>query len=157
LSGATIAAIVPGSSPSDQRSVGRTSQVERKRLHDETVAAADRIAAEAHSKVSRSQATAVGALYVRFSTLFQDSAVDQIRELYEFAVEDKIFVPREYVFFDLGVKSALIVFVNYGGATVFRSLQLSSRKRPLRRQSGHGSYVGAESYRCQKNCIHSKM
>jgi DNA invertase Pin-like site-specific DNA recombinase len=69
-----------------------------------TVAATDRIATEAHAKLPRSKASAVGAIYVRFSTLFQDSAVDQIRELFDYAVANKIFVPREYVFFDLGVR-----------------------------------------------------
>jgi DNA invertase Pin-like site-specific DNA recombinase len=104
LSGVTLAAVVPGSDPLNRRSAGKTSQVERTRLHDSTVAAADRIAAEAHLKLPRTMATTTGAIYVRFSTLFQDSAVDQIRELYEFAVENKIFVPREHVFFDLGVR-----------------------------------------------------
>jgi DNA invertase Pin-like site-specific DNA recombinase len=105
LSGvAAAAAIVPGSPPSAQRPAGKASQAERKRLYDETSAAVDQIAAEAHAKLPRSMATTVGALYARFSTLFQDSAVDQIRELYDFAVDNRIFVPREYVFFDLGVR-----------------------------------------------------
>ena len=104
LSGVTMVAVLPGREASDKRAIGKTSESERTRLHDETIAAADRIAAEAHSKLPRSKAAAIGAIYVRFSTLFQDSAVDQIRELYQFAVENKIFVPREYVFFDLGVR-----------------------------------------------------
>jgi len=104
LSAATVGAVVPGSDPSDGRAAGKTSEAKRKQLHDETMAAADRIAAEAHAKLPRSMATAIGAIYVRFSTLFQDSAPDQIRELFQFAVENKIFVPREYVFFDLGVR-----------------------------------------------------
>jgi DNA invertase Pin-like site-specific DNA recombinase len=99
------AAAVTSDSSLDGRTRSRKdNQAERKRLHEETSAAADRIAAEAHAKVPRPKATAIGAIYVRFSTLFQDSAVDQIRELYQFAVENKIFVPREYVFFDLGVR-----------------------------------------------------
>jgi site-specific DNA recombinase len=98
------AAIVPGSTDSGKRSSGGANNADRKRLQEETAAAADRIAAEAHAAMPRSQAESVGAIYVRFSTLFQDSAVDQIRELYDFAVANKIFVPREYVFFDLGVR-----------------------------------------------------
>jgi site-specific DNA recombinase len=98
------AAIVPGSSASGKRSAGGANNADRKRLQEETAAAADRIAAEAHAAMPRSKAESVGAIYVRFSTLFQDSAVDQIRELYDFAVTNKIFVPREYVFFDLGVR-----------------------------------------------------
>jgi site-specific DNA recombinase len=98
------AAIVPGSFASGQRLAGGANNAERKRLYDETLAAADRIAAEAHAKLPRSKAESIGALYVRFSTLFQDSAIDQIRELYDFAIANKIFVPRENVFFDLGVR-----------------------------------------------------
>ncbi|HUE16655.1 MAG TPA: recombinase family protein [Planctomycetaceae bacterium] len=98
------ATVVSGSAPSGKGRAGKASDAERKRLQDETVAAADRIAAEAHAKLPRSMAEAVGAIYVRFSTLFQDSAADQIRELYDFAVANKIFVPREFVFFDLGVR-----------------------------------------------------
>jgi site-specific DNA recombinase len=98
------AAIIPGSFVSGKRPACGSNNADRKRLQDETVAAADRIAAEAHAKLPRSMAEAVGAIYVRFSTLFQDSAVDQIRELFDFAVDNKIFVPREYVFFDLGVR-----------------------------------------------------
>jgi site-specific DNA recombinase len=98
------AAIVPGSSASGKRSAGGANNADRKRLQEETAAAADRIAAEAHAAMPRSKAESVGAIYVRFSTLFQDSAVDQIRELYDFAVANKIFVPRDYVFFDLGVR-----------------------------------------------------
>jgi hypothetical protein len=103
------AAVVAPASRLDGRPRSREgSQAERERLYEETSAAADRIAAEAHSKLPRPKAAAIGAIYVRFSTLFQDSAVDQIRELYQFAVENKIFVPREYVFFDLGVGDAKI-------------------------------------------------
>jgi len=98
------AAIVPGSFASGKRSAGGANNADRKRLQEETAAAADRIAAEAHAAMPRSQAESVGAIYVRFSTLFQDSAVDQIRELYDFAVANRIFVPRENVFFDLGVR-----------------------------------------------------
>jgi DNA invertase Pin-like site-specific DNA recombinase len=104
LSTATVGAVPSGSDPSDGRAAAKTSEGRRKQLQAETVAAADRIAAEAHLKLPRSMATAIEAIYVRFSTLFQDSAVDQMRELFDFAVENKIFVPREYVFFDLGVR-----------------------------------------------------
>jgi len=97
------ALVIPAKSATDD-AVGKRSAAERKRLHEETVAAVDRIAAEAHAKLPRSMAQSIGAIYARFSTLFQDSAVDQIRELYDFAVANKIFVPREYVFFDLGVR-----------------------------------------------------
>jgi site-specific DNA recombinase len=102
--GMAAAAIVPGSFASGQGSARGANNADRKRLQAETAAAADRISAEAHLAMPCSKAESVGAIYVRFSTLFQDSAVDQIRELYDFAVASKIFVPRDYVFFDLGVR-----------------------------------------------------
>ena len=105
LSGVVGATVIDPGSPAKGNAVRKRSDADRKRLHDETVAAVDRIAAEAHARLPRSMAQTIGAIYARFSTLFQDSAIDQIRELYEFAVADKIFVPREYVFFDLGVRS----------------------------------------------------
>jgi hypothetical protein len=102
--GGLTATVLTADSPGDGRSRSRKeTQEARKRLHEKTSAAADQIAAEAHVKLPRSAAQSIGAIYVRFSTLFQDSAVDQIRALYDFAVENKIFVPREYVYFDLGV------------------------------------------------------
>ena len=103
--GGLTATVLTADSPGDGRSRSRKeTQEARKRLHEKTSAAADQIAAEAHAKLPRSKAQSIGAIYVRFSTFFQDSAVDQIRALYEFALENKIFIPREYVYFDLGVR-----------------------------------------------------
>ncbi|MGE3316984.1 MAG: recombinase family protein, partial [Planctomycetaceae bacterium] len=62
------------------------------------------MAAEAHAKLPRRLAKSIGAIYVRYSTEFQDSAEDQIRALFQFAVANGIFVPREFVYFDLGVR-----------------------------------------------------
>jgi hypothetical protein len=83
-----MATVIPGSNGP----VKKASEIERRRLYEQTVAAADRFAAEAHSKLPRSMAASIGAIYVRYSTATQDSAVDQIRQLYQFAVENKIFV-----------------------------------------------------------------
>jgi site-specific DNA recombinase len=60
--------------------------------------------AEAHARLPRQLAQVVGAIYVRFSTWMQDSAEDQVRTMLEFAVVNGIFVPREHVYFDLGVR-----------------------------------------------------
>jgi len=60
--------------------------------------------AEAHGRLPRQLAQVVGAIYVRFSTWMQDSAEDQVRTMLEFAVANGIFVPREHVYFDLGVR-----------------------------------------------------
>jgi hypothetical protein len=57
-----------------------------------------------HRQLPREAAVCIGAIYVRYSTRFQDSAADQVGALYEFAVREKIFVPIEYVYFDLAVR-----------------------------------------------------
>ena len=101
---AGVASVVSGSDRSGSRQKLQSAEGERARLQQATAQAADRIAAEAHAKLPRSKASSIGAIYVRFSTVFQDSAIDQIRELFEHAVANKIFVPRENVFFDLGVR-----------------------------------------------------
>jgi site-specific DNA recombinase len=54
--------------------------------------------------LSRDQAKAVGAIYARYSSRFQHSIGDQVRSLFEVAVKQSIFVPREYVFCDLAVR-----------------------------------------------------
>jgi hypothetical protein len=104
ISCAGVATVVLGSGPPGNHRSPQSSEAERARLHEATVAATDRIAAEAHAKLPRSKASSIGAIYVRFSTLFQDSAIDQIRELFDYAVKNQVFVPREFVFFDLGVR-----------------------------------------------------
>ena len=104
VGGLTATVLTPGSLRDGRSRSRKEIQEERARLHEKTSTAADQIAADAHTKLPRAMAQSVGAIYVRFSTVFQDSAVDQIRALYEFAVENKIFVPREHVYFDLGVR-----------------------------------------------------
>eukprot|EP00913_Durusdinium_trenchii_P022830 g21434.t1 len=64
----------------------------------------DAIVAEFHAKLPREKATAIGAVYARYSSRFQDSIADQIRTLFEAACEEGIFIPREHVFFDLAVR-----------------------------------------------------
>ena len=43
-------------------------------------------------------------MYLRYSTRFQDSVADQLREILKFARDQKIFVSRTLVFFDLAVR-----------------------------------------------------
>jgi site-specific DNA recombinase len=104
VSCAGVATIISGSGLAASKCATQSSEAERERLHQATVASVDRIAAEAHAKLPHSKASSIGAIYARYSTAFQDSATDQIRELFDFAVKNKIFVPREYVYFDLGVR-----------------------------------------------------
>ena len=64
----------------------------------------DQLLAEFHALLPRSEANQTGGIYARYSTQFQDSIVDQVRSLLEFAVRNRIFVPREFIFIDLAEK-----------------------------------------------------
>src|SRR5206468_3758113 len=57
-----------------------------------------------HAQLTRQQATALGAPYARYSSRYQDSIVDQIRTIFTDAVRKSVFIPLEYVFFDLAVR-----------------------------------------------------
>ena len=82
------------------------AEAERSRLRDEYDREIDRLAAEFHARLPREQAQSVGAIYARYSSRFQDSIADQVRTLFEAAVAERIFVPREFVFFDAAVRGA---------------------------------------------------
>jgi site-specific DNA recombinase len=77
---------------------------ERRARYEETSRAIDKLIAEAHARLPRHLAKCIGAIYVRFSTWMQDSAEDQVRSILAFAIENGIFIPREHVYFDLGVR-----------------------------------------------------
>jgi hypothetical protein len=62
------------------------------------------LVAEFHARLPREQAPDIGAIYVRYSTRFQDSVADQVRALLEMALRERVFVPLEFVFFDLAVR-----------------------------------------------------
>jgi hypothetical protein len=98
-----VAAVVP--SMADGRPRNRSEiNAERRARYEKTSREIDRLVAEAHARLPRQLAQVVGAIYVRFSTWMQDSAEDQVRAMLEFAVANGIFVPREHVYFDLGVR-----------------------------------------------------
>ncbi|MDB5308826.1 MAG: Recombinase [Gemmataceae bacterium] len=61
---------------------------------------------EFHARLPRDQAVALGAAYARYSSRFQDSIVDQFRTIFDDALRKRIFIPIEFVFFDLGVRGA---------------------------------------------------
>ena len=63
----------------------------------------DALVAEMHGRLARDRAASVGCAYARFSTDFQHSVVDQLRGIFERAIPLGIFVPREHVFYDIGV------------------------------------------------------
>ena len=66
----------------------------------------DRLAEEYHARLPRDQATAVGVAYARYSTDKQRSIVDQVRSLYDFAIRERIFIPRDHICFDVAVRGA---------------------------------------------------
>ncbi len=77
---------------------------ERRQLWERTQAEIDAIVKHFHGELPREQAKAIGAVYARYSTRHQDSIADQVRTLFEAAIAQGIFVPRENVFVDLAVK-----------------------------------------------------
>jgi site-specific DNA recombinase len=82
------------------------AEAERSRLRDEYDREIDRLAAEFHARLPREQARSVGAIYARYSSRFQDSIADQVRKLFEYAVAQRIFIPRDFVCFDAAVRGA---------------------------------------------------
>lgn len=77
---------------------------EQQALLDKTTQEIDAIVAEFHARLPREQSQAIGGIYARYSSRFQDSIADQVRSLFEGALERKIFIPRENVFFDLAIR-----------------------------------------------------
>jgi DNA invertase Pin-like site-specific DNA recombinase len=77
---------------------------ERQALWQRTHQEIEVLAAEFHTLLPRDQAEAVGAIYARYSTRFQDSISDQVRSIFQEAVRRKIFIPAENIFFDMAVR-----------------------------------------------------
>lgn len=90
-----------------RRKIRRTREEireERRKLLEKTNAEIDAIAAEFHAKLPRSQAKAIGSIYARYSSRFQQSIGDQVRTLFELALQEGIFIPREHVYYDLATR-----------------------------------------------------
>jgi DNA invertase Pin-like site-specific DNA recombinase len=96
--------VMPGSQGNGRPRKRSEILAERRARAVKTAQEIDRLIAEAHAKLPRHLAKTIGAIYARFSTWFQDSAEDQVRTMLEYAVANGIFVPREHVYFDLGVR-----------------------------------------------------
>ena len=77
---------------------------ERRELLERYQREIDGIAAEYHDRLPKKMAKLIGAIYARFSTRFQDSVPDQVRALFELAIREGIFIPRENIFFDTAVR-----------------------------------------------------
>jgi site-specific DNA recombinase len=56
-----------------------------------------------HLQVPRTSTSTIGTAYARYSTDFQHSILDQVRGIFEGAAKLGIFIPREHVFFDIGI------------------------------------------------------
>ena len=102
-SGTVLATVVPPppgewSSPKTLGDSGRAAGA-----FEKTNQEIDQLVAEAHARLPRHLAKSIGAVY-SVSTWMQDSAEDQVRAILAFAVENGIFVPREHIYFDLGVR-----------------------------------------------------
>lgn len=83
-----------------------TTSKRRRRREEKRESDAQEIAllvAAAHKKLPRHKAKLIGMIYARYSSDLQQSIVDQVRELLEYAVANGIFVPLELVFWDFGI------------------------------------------------------
>lgn len=90
-----------------KRKIPRSKQAVRREqgeLQKRTKLAIDLLVAEYHAMMQRSKAKLIGAIYARYSSKFQSSIIDQVRELLDRALSEGIFVPRENVFYDLAVR-----------------------------------------------------
>jgi site-specific DNA recombinase len=90
--------------PLPPRSGPRTrGEIERERsaLADDIARQIDRLAKEYHDRLPLEVAKGIGAIYARYSSLFQHSIVDQVRTLFEAALKQGIFIPRENICFDM--------------------------------------------------------
>jgi DNA invertase Pin-like site-specific DNA recombinase len=74
------------------------------RLRQRTENEVRRLVADYHARLPRDQAVALGAAYARFSSRYQDSVVDQVRTILDDALRKRVFVPLEFIYFDLGVR-----------------------------------------------------
>lgn len=72
-------------------------ETERHRQRASVEGEIDLVVAGMHELLPRNQASAIGIAYARYSTEFQHSIADQLRGIFEFAVKNGIFIPREHV------------------------------------------------------------
>jgi len=79
-------------------------ETERKELQEKVERQIDAIVVEMHALLPREKAESIGVAYARYSSDFQHSVGDQVRAIFEFAIAQGIFIPREFVCFDLALK-----------------------------------------------------
>ncbi len=80
-------------------------QIEHEKIQEKTVKEIDELYVEYSKTISRRSAESTGAIYVRYSSRFQDSIADQVRAILDEATRKKVFIPRELIFFDLAVRA----------------------------------------------------
>lgn len=89
-----------------QMKVKRTKEqiaAEKKAFAAEVEQQIDALVSEYHATLSREEADSIGAAYLRYSTRFQYSVIDQLRSIMDDATKKRIHIPRENIFYDLGV------------------------------------------------------
>jgi DNA invertase Pin-like site-specific DNA recombinase len=79
-------------------------EFERNELLAKTLAEIDSLVTQHEARLPRERATAVGGIYARYSSRYQDSIVDQVRAMLEEAERRSIHVPRENIFFDMATR-----------------------------------------------------
>ncbi len=77
---------------------------EKEELYQKYLDEIDQLLDAYYKVMKRKDAVSIGGLYARHSSRFQDSIIDQIRVILEDAVRKMIFIPREYVCFDIATR-----------------------------------------------------
>jgi DNA invertase Pin-like site-specific DNA recombinase/DNA-binding CsgD family transcriptional regulator len=77
---------------------------ERKERWERTCKEVDEVHKAYAAKFTTVTAEATGIAYARYSTKHQDSIADQIRTILDHALDEKIWVPRQQIFFDLAIR-----------------------------------------------------
>ena len=97
--------IIPSDGPTRPKGSRTRGEIDRDRAaqRNEIEQQIDRLAEEFHRLLPRSEAQGIAAAYARHSSRFQHSVVDQIRTLFEAALKQKIFIPREHVCYDIAI------------------------------------------------------
>ncbi|MDB4679996.1 recombinase family protein [Planctomycetaceae bacterium] len=83
--------------------VEQTATKARQLTRAETETEIQKLWDEYASHITLAKALQTGAIYARYSTRYQSSVIDQIRENLAFALRESIFILRDHIFFDLAV------------------------------------------------------
>lgn len=82
----------------------KVAEQDRQELKAATEREVDEIVTQYHALLPREKAGKTAAIYARYSTEFQQSIGAQVRAVLDWALKHEVFVPREFVFFDMGIR-----------------------------------------------------